>query len=246
MGIDCKWNWHNTGHQVWYDDTTFETLENTYPLQFYDDFLGAAGGSVFDGTYVWNVVDGIDSATAAIVADSGNGLFRLYMDATGEAEDAVLHHNDNRTFDVSNGLIFETRINFVILPTLGSRVVVGMAGDDAADKDTVVENAWFKWSGSGAVLVETDDTTNDNNNTATGVTCVAGTYNIYRIDFTTLADVKFFIDGVRVCTSTTFDMSNLATTELILQPYFSFDKATPNEGVGTMDIDYVKILSNRS
>ena len=245
MSIDCKWNWHNTGHQVWYDDQTFETLENTYPLQFYDDFLGVAGGSAFGTTETWNVLD-VGNATEAIVVDSANGLFRLHMHATGEDEDAILYHGDQRNFNMGNGLIFETKIDMATLPTLGTRGVVGMAGNTAADKDALLESAWFKWSGSGAVLVETDDTENETSNVATGVTCVAGTPNIYRIDFTTLANTKFFIDGVRVCASTTFDMSALAGAELILQPYFSFDKATPNEGLGDMDIDYVKILSNRS
>jgi hypothetical protein len=244
MGIACKWNWHGTGHQVWYDDSTFETLQSTYPLQFYDDFNGEAGGSVFDGTSIWNVVD-VGAATEAIVADSSNGLFRLHLHVTGEAEDAILYHGDNRTFDVGNGLIFETKIDMATLPTLASRGVVGMCGDTDPDKDAILESAWFKWDGSGAILIETDDTTLENTDVATGVTSVAGTPNIFRIDFTTLANVKFFIDGVRVASGTTFNMSNLAAAELIQQPYFSFDKATPNAGLGDMDIDYVKILSNR-
>jgi hypothetical protein len=242
--IGCKWNWHNTGHQVWYDKSTFETLKATFPLYFYDDFLGAAGGSVFDATQIWQVLD-VGAATEAIVDDSSNGLFRLHMHVTGEDEDAILYHGDNRTFDVSKGLIFEAKLDMATLPTLATRGVVGMAGDNDADKDALLESAWFKWDGSGAILCETDDTSNDNDNIATGVTSVAGTPNIFRIDFTTLANVKFFIDGVRVATGTTFDMSNLTGAELILQPFFSFDKATPNAGLGDMDIDYVKIWSNR-
>jgi hypothetical protein len=242
--IGCKWNWHNTGHQVWYDKSTFETLKTSFPLYFYDDFIGAAGGSVFDGSQIWNVVD-VGAATEAIVADSSNGLFRLHIHVTGEDEDAVLYHSDNRTFDVSKGLIFEAKLDMATLPTLGTRGVVGMCGNTAADKDALLESAWFKWDGSGAILCETDDTSLDNANIVTGVTSVAGTPNIFRIDFTTLTNVKFFIDGVRVATGTTFDMSNLAGAELILQPYFSFDKATPNAGLGDMDIDYVKIWSNR-
>ena len=76
--IGCKWNWHNTGHQVWYDDSTFETLQSTYPLQFYDDFLGSAGGSVFDDTMIWGILDvsAVGTVTTAIAADSSNGLVR--------------------------------------------------------------------------------------------------------------------------------------------------------------------------
>jgi len=246
MSIACKWNWHNTGRQVWYDKTTFETLKATYPLYFYDDFLGVAGGSVFDGTAIWNVVD-VAGATEAIVADSANGVFRLYLNAgAAEAEDAVLYHSDNRTFNVGNGLIFETKIDVAVLPTLTAETVWGMAGDHNLDNDTVAQFAWFKLDGSGAVVCETDDDgAEDNNDVATGVTAVPGTANIYRIDFTTLANVKFFIDGVRVASSTTFNLSALAGGALTQQPYFDLNKDADN-GAGTVDIDYVKIWSNRA
>ena len=246
MSIDCKWNWHNTGHQVWYDDITFETLENTYPLQYYDDFNVVAGGQVFDGTYAWNVLDvSVGGApTVAVVADSGGGQFLLALDAFNEDQDVVLYQPASKTFDVGNGLIFEARINMAVVPGTGVRAVAGMSGPHNLDKDLTANAAWFSWAASMATAVETDDTTN--NTAATAVaTAVAGTYNIYRIDFTTLSDVKFFIDGVRVATSTTFDMSNLTAGEQQMQPYFSLDKAGA-ASLGSMNIDYVKILSNRS
>ena len=248
MTIACKWNWHNTGHQVWYDKSTFETLKTTYPLYFYEDFTGAAGGSVIDNTMIWHFVD-VAGATEAIVASSSGGVFRLYLnDGLAELEDAVLYQNDNRTFDVHNGLIFETKIDVAVLPTLTAEVVWGMAGDYAAINDDVAESCWFKLDGSGAVVVENDDTAagHTNDDVATGVTAVPGTANVYRIDFTTMTDVKFFIDGVRVAASTTFDMSTLAAAgTAILQPYFNLNKDVDN-GAGTVDIDYVKIWSNRS
>jgi hypothetical protein len=249
MGIACKWNWHGTGRQVWYDTSTYETLKATYPLYFYDDFLGSAGGSVFGGTQIWNVVDVGALATAAIVANSSNGQFLLHLAATNEAEDAVLYQyntalaDDNLTFDVGNGLIFETRINMAVAPGTGVRAVAGMSGPHDLDKDTTANAAWFSWAASQVCNVETDDTTNDTA-AATGITTVAGTYNIFRIDFTTIADVKFFIDGARVASGTTFDMSNLSASEQQMQPYFSLDKAN-GTGLGEMNIDYVKIWSNR-
>ena len=245
MSIACKWNWHNTGQQVWYDKSTYETLKTTYPLYFYEDFLGSAGGSVFDNTMIWQVVD-VNDATEAIVADSSNGQFLLHIHTTDEAEDAVLYQNDNKTFDVGNGLIFEARINMAVAPGTGVCAVAGMCGDHDLDKDTTTEAAWFRWDASQVCKVETDDTTYDNDDVATGVTTVAGTYNVFRIDFTTLANVKFFIDGVRVATSTTFDMSNLSAVEQQMQPYFSMDKAGGLAALGDMNIDYVKIWSNRA
>jgi hypothetical protein len=109
----------------------------------------------------------------------------------------------------------------------------------------VAAAAWFRWDASLVTKCESDDTTNNEDDVATGITAVAGTYSIYRIDFTTLSDVKFFIDGARVAAGTTFDMSNLTAAEKRMQPYFSLDKAT-GTGLGDMNIDYVKIWSNRS
>jgi hypothetical protein len=248
MGIDCKWNWHNTGHQVWYDDQTFETLENTYPLQYHDDFLGVAGGQVFDGTYAWNIleVSAGGAPTEAIVANSVNGQFLLHSTTAAEDQDVVLYQPASKTFDVGNGLIFEARINMAVAPGVGVRAVAGMSGPHNLDKDLTANAAWFSWAASMSTAVETDDTTNDTAATAVA-TAVAGTYNIYRIDFTTLANVKFFIDGVRVAASTTFDMSNLNAAEQQMQPYFSLDKTGAGvAGGGDINIDYVKILSNRS
>ena len=244
MRIGCKWNWHNTGHQVWYDKSTYETLKTSYPLYFYDDFTGVAGGTPMAGTAIWNVVD-VNDATEAIVADSSNGLFRLHLHVTLEDEDACLYHGDNRTFDVDKGLIFETKIDVATLPTLTAEGVFGMAGDYDVDNDTVAESCWFKLDGSGAVVVESDDAVNENDDVATGVTAVPGTPNIYRIDFTNLASVKFFIDGVRVASGTTFNLSTLTGATAVLQPYFYLNK-TGDAGLGDFDIDYVKIWSNRS
>ena len=110
--LACKWNWHNTGHQVWYDKSTFETVRSTHPLHFYDDFLGVAGGSVFDGTSLWNVLDVGGTGTALIDGDSSQGTFSLTLSSSSEAQDQVLYQYnaalgaDNKTFDVGNGLIF--------------------------------------------------------------------------------------------------------------------------------------------
>ena len=234
----------NGGPVIVYDPTTGESILSTYPVQFVEDFLGAAGGGPFNGSTIWNVVD-VGNATEAIVADSSNGQFLLHLAANDEAQDAVLYHGDNKTFDVGNGLIFEARVNMAVAPGTGVCAVFGMAGDHNLDKDAVTEAAWFRFDASLACKVETDDTTNNNDDVATGHTAVAGTYDVYRIDFTDLTDVKFFINGTRVAASTTFDMSNLTAGEQQMQPYFSLDKAS-GAGLGDMNIDYVKIYSKRS
>jgi hypothetical protein len=245
--VKCQYNWHGTGRQVFYDAESYETLLTGYPVQFVEDFLGSAGGGPFDGSAIWKTIDVSASGTVvtAMLADTTNGQFQLALDAADEDQDAVLYMNDQKPFDVGNGLIFEARINVAVSMGTGVCAVFGMAGDHNLDKDTVTEAAWFRLQAADSILVETDDTTNDNDDQDTGIDVVNGTFNIYRIDFTTLSDVKFFIDGVRVLGSTTFDMSNLSASEQQMQPYFSIDKAS-GDALGTMNIDYVKIFSNRS
>lgn len=239
--VKCEYNWQNTGRQVFYDESSFETLMTGYPVQYVEDFQG--GAILTDGTTTWKAID-VGAATEALVADASNGQFLLHLAANDEAEDAVLYHGDQKSFDVGNGLIFEARVNMAVAPGTGVTAVFGMCGDHNLDKDTVTEGAWFRFQASMACLVETDDTTNNNDDVATGHTAVAGTYDIYRIDFTNLADVKFFVNGARVASGTTFDMSNLTAGEEQMQPYFSLDKAS-GTGLGDMNIDYVKIYSNR-
>jgi hypothetical protein len=243
MTVACKWNWQGTGHQVFYDKSTFETLGGSFPLQFVEDFLGD-GIDPFDGTVRWHLVD-VGNATEALVANGANGQFLLHLAATSEAEDAVLYMGDQKPFDVGSGLIFETRVNMAVAPGTGVCAVFGMAGSHNLAKDSVTEAAWFRFDASLVCKVESDDTTNNNDDVATGHTAVAGTYDIYRIDFTTLTDVKFFINGARVASGTTFDMSNLTAGEQQMQPYFSLDKAS-GTGLGDINIDYIKIFSNRS
>ena len=98
---------------------------------------------------------------------------------------------------------------------------------------------------SGALDVETGDTTNNNDDTTTGLTLVAGTFNRFRIDFMDISDVKFYVDGARVASGTTFDMSNLTSAEAQFQPYISLDKAS-GTGVGTLLVDYVRIWAKRA
>lgn len=209
---------------------------------FEDDFFNfhevGAGGP-------WDVVEVNLNTAIGLVADGAGGQLSLAMDADNNAEDAVLYHSDNRFFDVSKNLQIEFRARVSVLPTETGQIVMGIAGDHNLAKDSVTEHAWFKLDGSGAVVVETNDTTNDNDDEATGVTVLTSEWRVYRIDFSDLSDVKFFIDGSQVASGTTFDMSNLAGAELILQPYFSLDKDA-DVGVGTLLLDYVRIWADRT
>ena len=229
-----------TGNQTFTEKSSFETVHAMAPVVFYDDFLGTA----LREDEIWSTVQVNLNAAIAVVPDAAGGQVSLALDADNNAEDAVLYWGDQRGIDVSKQAVIEFRARVSVLPTLTAQIVIGLCGDHNLDKDAATESAWFKLDGSGAVLAESDDTTNDNDDKSTGVTVAANEWHIYRIDFTDLANVRFFIDGAPVATGTTFDMSNLAGAELILQPYLSVDKDA-DTGVATLLPDYVKVWSNR-
>jgi len=223
-----------------------------HALFWEDDFLyGAAGlvaipaGASEEHGMPWSkVIVGAAPPTVGLVADGTYGEVELALTSANQAQDAVLYMTDQRNYDVGQKLIMEFRIRLTVLPTTGAVLVCGMSADHDLDKDTNATHAWFRWQASAAGLVETDDTTNDNDDVSTGLTTVVDTFGVYLIDFTDLADVQFFVDGIRVAGGTTFDMSNLTAAEKVMQPYFSLDKAVA-VGVGTIKVDYVRIWSDR-
>lgn len=223
-----------------YDSATFETIPWGAQVKFEDHFLGLSLIAEESGSPGrWETVEVALNAAIGLVADYGNGAASLLFDSDSNAEDAVLYWGDNRGVNLKAAATIEFRARVTVLPTLTSQIVMGLAGDHNLDKDAVTEAAWFKFDGSGAALAETDDTTNNNDDISTGVTVTTGQWKIYKIDFSNLADVRFYIDGVAVALATTFDMSSLTDAEAVMQPYFSIDKGA-DAGLGNLDIDYVR------
>jgi len=249
----ANYNWKNTGFPVVYDKTTTESIVPMFPVVFYDDFLGGdivlpATGTVESGC-PWSTLI-VANGTAAKVGDAINGVVQLALTAANEAQIAVLDWNDQESLSLEQGLIFEARIAMSVLPTVGtegSQAVFGIAGAHNATLDTVDCKAWFKIESAAntALLWETDDNvTPDLDNDASTVLS-ASAYHIYRIDATSIAAVKFYVDGVLVGTAS---MAGLTGEIGKVQPYFNVSKAhtTTSTGLGTMLIDYVKIFQDRS
>lgn len=242
-----KYNWKKTGHAAIFDKSTFETFWTSFPIFFYDDFLGAwltipTGGNAESGCD-WCVKD-TGEATQIKLADHPGGAVRLLFTSTGEKQEALLYHDDNRNFDLTHGLIFETKIRVNTLPTDLAEIQFGL-GDDYAEGgfDSLTFQVGFDLDGSGLVYARKDD--DDTPQTVTtGVTLDAGNEYIFRIDCTDITDIKYFINGIQVCASTAFPF--VATgADAVLQPYFTIYKGS-GAGLGVMTIDYVKIWSNRS
>lgn len=226
-----------SGILTYFDRTTQETVAPLAPVVFYDDFLGNALN-----TTAWGALD-TAAATEAVVADAANGVVGLALDATSEAQLGGISWADQRTLVLNQGLIFEARFRLSVLPTGAVIAIVGLQGDHNAAADTVAESVWFRADGNGVITVENDDTSNETSKVATGTTLTTADWIIAKIDCTDISDVKFFINGNRVATSTTFNMSTVAG--LALQPVARISKGIATS-VGTLQVDYIRAWMKRA
>lgn len=235
MSIRARWE----GSLLrYFDRRTHETARVIAPVWLKEDFVCAA----LDATNRIALLD-TGEATEALGADLANGILALALTATSEAQLAGMSYGDQRPFILNQGLNFEARFRFSVLPTTGAIVCVGLMGDHHATADTVAESIWFRADANGAITVESDDTANERTKIATGVTLTTDDWIVARIDCTNIADVKFYINGERVAEGTTFNMS--AVAGLKLQPVARINKAS-GTGVGTVELDYFAVWQKRA
>jgi hypothetical protein len=213
-------------------------------VTFEDDFFGAqtVSATPSEGA-VWDITDTSSSGTPTYTIGGINGELTLAFDNTSEIQNVCLATNDILNFDIDLIQRFECRLKqgqATIDTTTQMAWGLASARNDAID--TIAHAALFRIIGTNAVVVETDDAVNNNDDVATGKT-LANAYKEFVIDFTGgKSNVKFYIDGARVAASTTFDMSNYSSG---LQPYFQIQK-TADTNTDSLVIDYVKVLSKRS
>ena len=241
--IQGKWA-GNANRFVFFDPhNNHESALPVGDVVFYDDFLGQA----FDATHNWTVED-TGAATETLVADSASGYMALALTNANEKQEAGLHVNDFRNWVLNQGLVFESRCRLQTLPTGVAEMYIGLAGDYVEGiiaTDGPAEHMFFVADGNGVIVIHADDTANNNDDVATGVTVLATEWHVYKIDCSDITDIRFYIDGERVGSATTIDMSTVAA--LVLQPYFMCHKETGAAAeVGTMWIDYVRIYQDRS
>ena len=212
--------------------------------EYKDDFYGAGTFAITaqPGTD-WVIADTSSAGTPtyAVVTPSATGEVALAFDSQAEAQNVCLYHGDKLGFDIDNVQHVEYRVKFVATADSATTLTVGVGSARNDNPDSVAANAYFKCAGSNALVVETDDGVNDNDDKATGKSLVA-TYRRLVIDFTGgKSDVKFYVDGDRVAASTKFDMSNYSGS---LQPIVQLQKTSDNN-TDSVTVDYVRILSKR-
>lgn len=213
--------------------------------EFVDDFLGGQTYAATVGEGYWKVTDtsATGTPTYALVTPSATGELALTLASTSEIENVCLDFGDVLPFDIDNLQSAEFRVK-VSGCTSGTTIAWGLQSARNDDTNATTNHAQFKMVGADsttAVVVETDDGTTDLDDKSTGAT-LATTYKKFYIDFTGgKADVKFYIDGARVASATTFDMSAATSS---LQPFVQISKAA-NANVDAVTIDYARVLCKR-
>ncbi len=229
------------GRMGFYDERGgHEAVLNIGPVTIYDDFLGAdlvIPASAESGVYWRKSIVGAAPPTVAKVANAANGAVQCAMTSASQAQSAFLYAGDQKCLDSAFGLIFEARIKLTVLPTLVGEIVIGLAGNTGVP-DSINYSAWFTADGSGELFCEADNNSSDTSATS-GTTLDNATWVVLRIDCADEDNVFFYLNGNRVASSTTFKVQGP------LQPFIGCYKAS-GAGLGNIQIDYVRILQNRS
>jgi hypothetical protein len=213
-------------------------------MNYEDDFIGTSATfpTSADPATPWLVVDASASGSPTYVRNASNAVITLA--ATSEVENLCLAHGDALSFDIDLIQRMQIRIRLGAALTTGTELVFGLGSARADTTDSVAANAWFKMVGANSttlVYCESDDGTRDNDDISSGQT-LGTTFKEFIIDFTGgKSNVKFYVDGVRVAASTTFDMSGYSVG---LQPIVQLQKAA-NTNVDAVTIDYISIECKR-
>ena len=194
-----------------------------------DDFFDRAQAfTTTPGHNGWTIKDtSTNGSPTYLCATEDGGAAVLTLAATSEAEIVTLYNNDVLPLDLANLQQVEIIAKVSGIDSV-TTLCFGVANAQNDTADSVTVNAWFRIEGSVStsnVVCETDDTVTDNDDKASGTT-LAAVYKQFVIDFTNgLSDVRFFIDGERVATGTTFSMTGITAGQNV-QPFVQLQKAS--------------------
>jgi hypothetical protein len=185
------------------------------------------------------------SVTGTPTYTKGTSVLTMTLNNDSAIVNICNHFGDALDFDIDLIQRVEMRCKIGAATfTSGSILTFGVGAARADDPDSVTASAFFKMTGATSttlVYAESDDGTNEVAATSTGVT-LGTTYKRFVIDFSAgKSDVKFYIDGERVCASKTFNMSAYTAG---LQPIFQLQK-TANANVDSFVCDYIKVECKR-
>lgn len=211
-------------------------------ITFDEDFVGdyPAAGSAMAAPWTKVETNGLGVVGTA----ASNGVLTFAFDAVAEAATAALYIA-NLPFDVDDDPIVEFRLAvFDIGDDAALDINFGLAsGTHATDFDSVSQYAAFHLDGTDlSVKCRSKDGTTTVADTDTTVDLVDDTYATFKIDATDKADVKFYINGTRVLSSTTF---TLAAYSSRLTPIVHVEK-TSNDTTADVRVDRIRVTCNRA
>jgi len=191
------------------------------------------------------------AAPPTVQGVSGGGV-ALALTNDVQAQNACFYMGDILPFDIDEIVRFEciARLS-VALSAAAASCAFGLAGARNDAIDSIAQAALFRTIGTGgAILVESDDGTNDNDDVATGQT-LGTAFKRFAIDFASgsktqsppslslggKADVQFYMGNAdgrlrRVARNTSFNMSNYSSG---LQLFAQMQK-TSDAAVGTLEL----------
>ncbi len=197
------------------------------------------------------VEDILTAGTVDFMADEPLGALQLAQTAGNAAEAQQITWGNQRLIDTDNNPIIEFRIRVDNIAGFTSveRLLIGVVADHTAAEDTkdnIDHSCWFMLKGATAtdVYVESDDGAADVNDQVSGQTIADDTYVLFRIDMSTLADIKMYVNE----TEQTGGTLNMASSSgQVLQPIVCFqrDDNSQTEAVMQVEIDYIQITQDR-
>jgi hypothetical protein len=240
-----------SGQLQFFDAYSYERVLPVSAFMKYEDFAGQAAvaipavGSATNGWEWVKKIVGSGPPTVAGVANAISGQVALTLLSTSEKEDAVLYWGDNLGIDTAvRQPYFEASVNLSVLPSAsGVQAVWGLASVwiDGPNNNTCYMR--FGCTANGNLQIQCFDGTTTTTYT-TSTTLVAGAQHIYRIDASTLTDIRFYVDGVQVSTDNQVSWGATGTLA-VLQPYFAVYKPS-GAGLATLIVDHVRVWQNRN
>ena len=244
-------------YQRTFEDSTQETVNGGWPLQFGDDFVGGghtagvpAAGSPAAG-YAWvKKIVGSGPPTVALDTNSVLGTISCTLLATSEAEEAGLYWNDSLSIDVTKAGMVEYRAALAVLPTGVSKAALGVGSAWVTGGFTSqARYLGFGWNASGALLILALDGVQSAVSIAAkqigGSAITSDTAQHYfRIDWSNSADIVYYYDGNRVNAVGSVTWTATAGANSIMQPWADVSKAS-GVGIGTLTVDKIDLFSAR-
>ena len=248
------------GGEIWWDHSTNKAT-CVPPLAGDRDFylgsaVGDAASAATEGYVNLNVKPAYEidlhrsGGDTAVVLTAGTpyiysrgGSLDAAFSATAEAQ--KLDWLSKRSFALGSNWILDAVVEVVANADADvADLSVGVAnGTNASDADSITESAFFHFD-LGADLnidAESDDGTNETAATDTTVDFAVGTPVFLQIDGRDPASLKFYINGVRVLSSTTF---NISAATGPLKALFHLEKSS-NDSPGNVQLDVLRVRTGQ-